>query len=306
MKYKNKVFILLAMIFALGSIYILAVIFDPARRQQSRTFAWLDPHLLDRIDRIELYGRETGIILDRRNNVWVFSGTTMDFPIKQERVQELLTLLTQRQRYTLRATSEAARESLGVTGEIASRIIIRGGPGLPLLDLLIGWPDAIGRDTFFRMAGSNNIYSGEDLFTFFTDSRPVTWFDLRLFPDLTRTYMVQQAEVNLPGGETFALLRRGGGWITSGENAVVDNLRVESWLRSLFGAEAEDFAFHRPPFFEGGITLWLGDGTSRTIRLGPANADNSRAVMFDGSELVYILPEWTVNRLFRERDSFLR
>jgi hypothetical protein len=156
------------------------------------------------------------------------------------------------------------------------------------------------------MAGRNEIYSGEDRFTFYTESRPSAWYDLRLFQELN-TAAIQQVEVNFTDLETYVLRRSGAGWIIRGnESATVDNTRVDAWLRSTLEAEAGDFGIEAPAEIDGNITFWLGDGTTRTLIVGPADEQQSRLAMVADSSLVYVLPEWAINRLFRESSHFLR
>ena len=70
------------------------------------------------------------------------------------------------------------------------------------------------------------------------------------------------------------------------------------------------------PAVEGRITLRLGDATARIIQTGPAGEEGRRrATVSSGfirrstdksdSSLVYVLTEWTVNRLFRESSYFI-
>jgi len=325
-KFKKKAAILSALIFILALVYILSFVFDP-QRQTGKAFAWLEREFLDLADRIEIY--ESGnagnkIVLYRKNNFWVVPSAAMDYPAKQGRVEDLLAALSQKGIYLHRAASTQARERLGLGEGIASRIVVRGGAGLPLLDLLIGTGDALGQGVYLRRAGKNEIYSGEDNFTFYTGSDVGFWFDLRLFPAdtvplrgsnqgrLTNTLTVdsvQQADVTLPGNDAlpFILRRSGSGWIIPGnENAVIDSTRVEGWLRSVLEAEGDNFTDEVPESVEGSITLWFGNGTRSAIQIGLQDEDKRRSAVVSESEFVYVLSEWIINRLFRDSLYFLK
>ena len=312
--YNKKIVFLSALVAALAIIYILTFVLDPANRRGS-AFAWLDPSNFDRADRIEIYGINGNTELVRRNNAWFFSTGTAEYPVKQGRVDDLFAALSRKETYPQRASSQEARQRLGLTEDSASRIIVRGGTGLPLLDLLIGRAAALGSEIYLRRGGWNEIYSGEDRFTLFTDSSPVSWYDLRFFPaseDAPYTIEeVQQADVRPSDGEAFALRRRGAGWIIVGnESAVLDTTRVDAWIRSVLEAEGVDFgaAINGDGFEpdDGSITLRFGDGTSRTIQTGRVNASNNPAARITDSPYTYIIEERNLNLLFRESSYFIR
>ena len=365
MVFKKKAAVLSALVAILALVYILTFVFDPQRQQSRQAFSWLDPGLLSKVDRIEINGSGGGspggrTVLIRKNNIWVFEAEVAglpegnlvqplannqaqaEFPVKQGRVEDFLAVLTRRDIYPLRAVSDAGREKLGVVEGTASRIVVRGGAGLPLLDLLVGGSDALGQGVYLRRAGSNEIYSGEDHFTLYTESKPNAWYELRLFPSDTQAVPVsrgngntgplraaltvesiQQAEVTLPESEegggavqpqSFTIRRQrteggGGGWGIVGSESVLDTTKVEAWLRSILEAEGEDFSAGSPASIKGSITLRFGDGTSRIVKIGPMETQDTekrRSAVVSESSLVYILPEWTVNRLFREAASFLK
>ena len=311
MIFKKKLIVLSSILAALVLVFVLSFVIERGDRR-SAAFAWLESSMLDMVDRVEL---NSGIwmggdrtILRRVNNVWYVSTEFADLPVRQDRVDDLMSALSVRALYPLRASSAEASERLGLVEGSASRILVQGGAGLPLLDLLVGSPDALGREVYLRISGRREIHSGEDRFTIFTDSRPNFWYDLRLFPDAASApaSFVQQADISLPGGGEFTLRRSGGGWVIPGDEREVDTRRVDAWLRSVLEAEADDFAAAWPPSVDGSITLRLGDGTSRRIEVGPADGEENRSARISASPYMYSLTQWTVSRLFRERAYFLQ
>ena len=366
MKYRQKAVTLAALAVVLALVYVLSFVFDPARGK-SAAFAWLPPSMLNLVDRIEITGSgglagdpasglvgspaDAGIILSRKNNIWFFNAGAMEYPVRQSRVRDLLAVLSRKEAYALRAVSAEGRERLGfgsgtarnAPGGISSRILVRGGEGLPLLDLHVGALDALGREVYLKRADKNDIYSGEDFFSSYTESMPGFWYDLRLFRADTAVASVQQAEIILPlspqgdspqvdpsqgdsphlgfapGGDdaidtgeipgrtrSFILRRSGGGWVMPGSaNAEMDAAKVDAWIRSVLEAEAADFGSAAPGAIDGSITLALGDGSSLSIQVGPAGEENRRSAMVSNSPLVYILPQWTISRLWRESGYFL-
>jgi len=310
--YNKRIVFLSALVVALAIAYILTFVLDPENRRPA-AFAWLESSYFDMADRIEIYGVNGDTELVRKNNAWFLSTGAAEYPVKQGRVEDLLAALSRKDVYPLRASSQEARQRLGLTEDSASRLIVRGGAGLPLLDLLIGRAAALGSEIYLRRGGWNEIYSGEDRFTLFTDSSPVSWYDLRLFPAPESGGLpysidsVQQADIVLSGSGAYALRRRGAGWIIQGdESAVLDNTRVDAWLRSILEAEGDTFSEIDINFVDASVTLWFGDGTSRTIQVSIPDDENYRKATVSGSPYIYILAEWNYDRLFRESSYFLR
>jgi len=300
--YKKKAAILSAIVAALTMIYIMTFIFDPEARR-SAAFAWLDPSLLVMADGIEISGPENRIVLRRRNNIWLVADGTGEFPAKQERVADLFALLTRKDNYPVRASSSEGIERLGLREGSASRITVRGGAGLPLLDLLIGGANALGTEVYLRRAGWNQIYSAEDDYSFFTELNVRSWYDLRLFSSAS-VDSIQQVEISFPA-EAYILRRSGRGWIIPGKESIaLDAVRVESTLRHLLEAEADGFRVNAPETIEASVTVQFGNGSTKTLRAGPLTEQGSRYVTVSGSPYFYILTERTFNNLFKESSFF--
>ena len=330
MTFRKKAMILSALLALLVLANLLTFVFDPGKPRSS-SFAWLDPSLVQAADHIELYGRDSinnkgdsgdPVVLIRRNNRWLFRGDGIELPVKQSRVEDLLSALSRKAVYPGRAASREASAALALDEGRSSRILVRGGAGLPLLDLLVGTADALGREVYLRKAGRSEIHSGEDLFTVYTESKPVSWYDLKLFSGggaqdksgAVTAENVQQIELNFfeaglsgEGAEkrSYMLRRQRNGWIMPGnESALIDSQRVDAWLRAVLEAEAEDFSREAPGAPWQSITLRLGDGSTRVIQAGAPDEMKSRNAILSGSNLVYVLTERTLSRLFREASYF--
>ena len=305
MSYKKKVTILSALVAVLALIYFLILFFDSDRRRDP-AFAWLDSSLFNMADRIELFGSNGLTVLNQVNGVWHLLDDGVNYPIKQGRVEDLMSALSRRDTYPVRALSAEARERLGFGESSSSRIRVTGGAGPPLLDLLVGSGATLGREVYLKFADRTEIHSGEDRFTLFTEARGNFWLDMRLFSPAAIAD-IQQAEVNLTDGETYALRRHGGGWVILGsESEVLDVPRVDAWLRGVLEAEAENFATEDPQTIDAFITLRFGDGQTKSLFAGPLDENNNRQVLVSDSSFIYLLSEWTGNRIFRESSFFLR
>ncbi|MDR1059023.1 MAG: DUF4340 domain-containing protein, partial [Treponema sp.] len=309
MIYKKKVLILSALVILLAVVYALTLFFDPDRvSARDASYVWLDGGLVPQADRIEISGSQGETVLSRINNNWVVSRGGLDYPVKQPRVADLLKLLSDRKSYPVRAGGESSHERLGVGEGASSRIVVRGGPGLPgterppLLDLIAGDTDAAGA-VYLRRRGENEVRSGEDLFSSYINGSASSWYNLRLFPEEGRLEVpsVQQIRVIPPDdGRTadweedqFTLIRRNDGWVLQDSDQALDTPRVDSYVRAVLEAEGEDFDSSlnaaSPVFTSGRIILELGDGSSRTLRAGPGGDQNRRGVVVSGSSFVYSL-----------------
>jgi hypothetical protein len=104
------------------------------------------------------------------------------------------------------------------------------------------------------------------------------------------------------------LARNNGTWTVNGSEA--DSSAVDSYLRTIVNAEADDFIPSLNPsdalFNQGTIRLELEDGSERSLSLGPGLEDGKRSARVSGSPYVYALAEWTVGRLFRDSGEFVQ
>jgi hypothetical protein len=139
MKYKQKARYLSILVGVLALVYAAALIFDPEQVQsRAAAYAWIDPRWLPQADRLEISGPGGAVSLVRRNNLWAVEKEGAEYPAKNLRVEDFLKVLSARAPYPVRSSSAAAPARLGLTEGTASRVLIRGGPGQPLLDLLAG------------------------------------------------------------------------------------------------------------------------------------------------------------------------
>jgi hypothetical protein len=335
MMYKQKLTLLSGIVGLLALIYVLTLIFEPERMgRRNAAFSWLDQKLLAQVEGIRIFSAPGAEALElvRKDKVWYVSHEGNDYPARQLRVDDFLTLLSQRAVYPVRASSADAPERLGLAESAAARIVITGAPppareaagaltGPVLLDLLAGQGDLTGREIYLRKAGQNEVRSGEDKFSGYISGTRQSWYNLRLFPEsedgkldagsvqkLT-VYPPALADPGTEAPEPQVFFRENNGWNCSGITvASLDNAKVDSYLQSILNIEGDDFASsvkpEDPVFNEGRLVLELGDGSIRTLRLGSADESNRRPAFVSGSAHVYSLAGWAVDRLFREASYF--
>jgi hypothetical protein len=320
MRYKQKLILLSALAVFLALVYGGALIFDPGRMDsRAAAWAWIDPQWLPQVDRIEITRSGETISLVFRNGLWFVPWEGEEYPAKTLRVEDFLRVLSTRAAYPVRASSAAAHERLGLMPESASRVLLRGGPGQPLLDLLIGRGDAAGNGVYLRKNGGGEVRSGEDRFSAYVNGSRLSWYDLRLFPapssgpglgaaDVQRMIISPPREAaGGPEKPPLVLTRSGGGWVFGASGLPAEGPRVESAVRAVIEAQGEDFnrplKSGDPVFNEGSIVLELGDGSRRSILLGPLS-EKGRRTAAAASPWVYELADWTVERLFRDAGFF--
>ncbi|MDR0389025.1 MAG: DUF4340 domain-containing protein [Spirochaetaceae bacterium] len=316
MTYNKKIRALLGIIGALVLLLAASYVFDSERSAaRNSLYTWLDKKFIDQVDRIELGSpqlADSELSLVYRDGRWqaVLAGEL--FPAKEERVGDLLALLSRRANYPVRASSAASAERLGVS-EGAAYIRLYGGANpAPLLELFIGGTDALGSEVYIRKSGAQEVRSGERSFVNYAESRRQSWYDLRLFQAEAALSVdqVQRAEIRYAsdsGQAPMILARDNGTWTVNGRK--VESAAVESYVRTIVSAEADDFVPSLKPsdpfFNQGTISLDTGDGGRRSLSLGPGLEDGKRGAGISDSPYVYALAEWTVGRLFRAREEFL-
>ena len=323
MVYKKKLIVLSSLVAFLAAVYLVTLFFDPERvSSRSAAFLWLDPKLQDQADGIELSKAgewDKPLRLVRRGSNWYALIGEAEFPAKNARVEDLFRSLAARDAYPVRGSDAASHERLGLAENRAGRILVTGGAGLPLLDLLVGSSDAAGREIYMRKNGQNEFRSGEDKLSAYINGAETSWHRLGLFaespPDAAQ---VQRIAVNpLPpeeeGGappDPLVITRSGSGWSIEGmDDETVDAQRVDSYLRGILDAEGDNFmpglSAATAGFSDGAIVLELGNGSSLTIAVGIL-PENRKAATASGSPYVYALADWTVTRLFREKSYFVK
>ncbi|AEF85899.1 hypothetical protein TREPR_2501 [Treponema primitia ZAS-2] len=324
MLYKKKVLLLTTLVGFLALVYALTLFFDPERvNSRNAAFLWLDPKFRDQADSIELSRPGDWANpqrLARRGNDWFALLGDEEFPAKSSRVDDLLRALSVRAAYPVRGSAPASHGPMGVAENSAARILVKGGAGLPLLDLLIGGRDASGMEVYLRKNGQNEVRSGQDTLSTYINGVGSSWYNLRIFPTIDQSLVQRLTLIPLPSDETgeqgpsLVITRNGGGWSIAGlEDGTVDTQKVESYIRGVLEAEGENFVPNlkaaSASLNEGRITLELGNRSTLTLSVGSlpdAGEEKRRAAAASGSSYVYTLADWTVTRLFRDSAYFVK
>jgi hypothetical protein len=323
MTYKRKLIVLSSLTAFLALVYGLTLVFDSERSgRRSDAYTWLDPRLRDSVDRIDIQvpgpgDSAEGLTILRRNGLWQVVRDGREYPARETRVADFLDELSRRDSYPLRSASPSAHEGFGLSEGAASRITVRGGAGLPLLDLLAGKNDAGGEHIFLRKADGNEVRSGRDRISPYLDGRPKSWFDLRLFPESAygpiSVDSVQRLTVQGEAGDSapaLVITREQYGWrISAGDLSLgsgdLEKSRVDSYIAGIIDTAGDDFAASPSSLDSRSLSLELSDGRVLNLRLGsPDESGRREAAVFGTGDPVYVLASWAVERLFREPEYF--
>ena len=317
MVYKRKLVILGSSAAFLTLVYVLSLVLDPARiNARNERFTWLPAASRNEADRIEIIKDGDRLDLAFRNGVWVVMLGSIEVPARQGRVDDLFRILSNRGAFPRRGSSSGSHAELGLDG--STQLIIKGGAGLPLLDLLIGAEDPSGREVFLRKNGENEFRSGDRLIGTYINSEKASWFDLRFFEERSVSH-VQRVQVRFSGyagtGEEdppadftdYTITRNEDNWIMDG--ITLNKEKVEVWLRNVLEAQGENAHPLNDEFnanFESvaGIRLEFGDGSVSDLRIGAFGEDGKSLALVSGKSYMIIIPEWTVLRVLRDRLHF--
>jgi hypothetical protein len=325
MTYKNKIIALSSVIAALVIVYILTIIFDPQRvGSRSDAYSWLEPGQNNRISGINITkaGEET-VNLSHNSGKWFVTRNGKDYPARQIRVEDFLAALAKREQYPVRSSSASSHERLSLTPDKATQVTVSAGAGLPLLSLFIGQTDITGQNIYLRKQGQNEVRSGEDRFSPYTDSAINSWYNLRLFPENEEGKLsdtdVQRLIVYPPSGvededahsggsqQPMIFTRNNREWTFNFEISNPDFSKVDSYIRDILGVSGDDFidgvSPSDPMFNTNRIVMELGSGVTKTLRLSPADDNGKRYATVSGSDFVYSIPSWAVRRLFADKEN---
>jgi hypothetical protein len=321
MEYRRKLFILSSLTAVLALAYILSLVFDPEQRgRRSDAYTWLESRLRDSVDRIEIQGAGSpqALVLGRRNGAWMLIRDDGEYPAREVRINDLLDELSRRDSYPRHSASASAWGRFGLDEGRAARITLRGGAGLPLLELLAG--NSGGEGIFLRKAGDDVVRSGKDRLSPYLDGQAGPWLNLRLFPESENGGItadsVQRLRVRAPAGEghtpaPLEISRQRNSWrISAGDLSLepedIEKTRVDSYITGIINTTGDDFADSGLPPENASLSLELSDGRVLDLRLGPAGDSGVRRAAVSGSLYVYVLASWAVDRLFREPEYFRR
>jgi hypothetical protein len=310
------VYLLLSIIGVLAIVYGLTIIFDPDRTAtREATFSWIDNKVAETITKVELTTKDKPtVVLVKNDEQWFVNTNGKEYPAKGARVEDFLKIFTTRGVFPVRAKTSKAHESLGITEDQATQVAFYlKNKEQPVLEILIGNTDVTGKSVYLRFKGDDEVRSGEDTITYYMNGSLQEWYDLRLFPvegkGAVITENIQRVSIQRSKQPALILRRdKNTSWIVEGDPGVtIDAKKVESYLQDIIGAEGDDFTEH--PVSETVdattiIILELSDGRSKRVTIQQDSTNKKYWATVTDTPYMYVLPEWTVNRLVKDIDYF--
>ena len=312
MTYKNHLICVLSIIGVLTLLYIGSYIFNyDMNSTRSSSYVWLDSKAAEKAARIVVsIEEETPIDFIKKNDKWFSVTDGNEYPVRESRIEDFLKFLTTRSPWPVRSNNASSHENFGI-GDDSPRITIYGEFGV-ILDVIVGYDDLTGQETYISKVGQSEVRSGDSRIKSFFTSHLTTWYSLRLIPETESGNLdagkVQRLTV-YNDGETHVFTRRNRGWDIQGITVVNPDMQaVETYIGNVLNMEGEDFI---DPVTAAGysyehsrFTLELGDGRIITIRISEPDEQNKRYAQVSGSNYTYVIPLWVTVRVFRNAESF--
>ncbi|MCL2808764.1 MAG: hypothetical protein FWD24_01720 [Treponema sp.] len=314
MTYKNRLICLLSLIGVLLLAYIGSFIFNyDWSNERSASYVWLDSKAAERTTKISVssFGQEFEIT--KRNSNWFIMYDGVEYPARQSRIDDFLRIFTTRSPWPVRASSSSSHEPLGL-GDGACRVTVFGDYSV-ILDLLIGDDDIMGRESFFRKAGQNEVRSGDVSIRAYLSGLITSWYNLRIIPESDGGFAdvnnVQRLTV-INGDDPDVVqrfTRANRRWDISGISVTSpDTSSIESYIDFILNAEGEDFldpALAEDISFDySRIVIEFGNGNIITIRISDFDEVHKRYARVSNSNHTFVIPLWVSFRLFRDADFF--
>ncbi|MCL2720058.1 MAG: DUF4340 domain-containing protein [Treponema sp.] len=314
MTYKNKLICLLSLIGVLVLSYIGSFIFDYNwDNARSATFVWLDSKIAQNTSKIVIksFGQEFEI--EKINSQWYITFENNVYPARQSRIDDFLRIFTTRSQWPLRASSVSSHENFGLD-QSACRVTIYGEHSV-ILDLLIGDDDFMGKESYFRKAGHNEVRSGDSSIRAYLTGAVTSWYNLRLIPESDGGFadLSNVQRLTVYGGaapdEVQRFTRNNRRWDVSGISVQSPDLsNIESYIDFVLNAEGEDFidpaSAAEISFDYARIVVEFGNGTVITIRISDYDEVHKRYARVSNSTYTYVIPLWASLRLLRNADFF--
>ncbi|MCL2758606.1 MAG: DUF4340 domain-containing protein [Treponema sp.] len=309
MTFKKRLIILLSMIAVLALTYTVSIIVSAGLGETS-SYAWLDSRSASRANKITVNAEGNEFELVKRSNQWFVLHDGLEFPARQMRVEDFLTIFTTKSSWPVRSSGTSSHERFGI-GQGAGNVAIYSDNN-KLLDLLVGYDDVFRNETYFRKAHLNEVRSGSITIKTYITNAVNNWYNLRLISETESGNMdidvIQKLTVNMPH-ETQVFARRNRGWEISGINVENPSRNsIEGYIRGILNMEGdsfEDSVSRTDPIFDQiNMVLEFGNGRIVTIRYSEPDENGRCFAHVSGKEYIYSIPAWSANRLYRTASSF--
>ena len=312
MAYKKKLIIMISLISILTLAYIASFLFSPEFTGSRSAFhTWIDTRLSSGISRIRISLPQDSMEFIKRGNLWFVSYNNNEYPARQLRIGDFISIFTTRAQWPVRYTHSDSHPRIGLDLESASRVSVYSDNTL-LLDILLGAADTAG-DVFVRRFGQNEVRSGSSLISTYARDSVSSWYNLRIIPETEGGSIdashVQRLTVYVENQPPQIFSRRNRQWELSGlDVSNPDQNDIETYVRTILNIDGEDFADDISPsdpvFNHGRLVFELGTGNIITIRISDLDESGRRYANVNGSNYVYAVPAWASSWMIRTAADF--
>ena len=318
MTYKTKLTVLSGIIAVLALVYTLSFVFDTDRiNSRSAAYSWLDSKQAEEVTQITINSSENKITLVQKNGGWFVVTDGSEYPARNLRVADFIRALAKKAPYPVISSNALSHERLSLTGE--TQVVVTGTGERTLLNLLVGAQDVSGHNVYLRRQDRDEIRCGEDIFSAYIYANTNSWYNLLLFPESesgklnvtsVQRLTVYPPATDAPSGEPLIFSRKNKMWFFNFDVVNPDMEKVDLYIRQILNASGDGFAddtsFFSADYNDCSIVLELGDGSIKSLRMGPpvSDEDPHRYATVSGSNLVYSIPGWVIGRLFPDIPAF--
>lgn len=327
LSFRSKILVLGAAIAVLAAVYVLGLVFSPARmgRREAETplLPGFNRDQRDLVAAIELATAEGNLRLLNSRESWVLPGGSREYPASQSRIDAFFDFLSETKRARVVTDNPEAWAEFEVSGDAPQRIRLLDGEGNILTEIIIGKSATGGGDDYVRLGDSNEVVLSNRSFDYYLNVEDKFWSYLRIFPedlegqDLMRISIDSEVLFTdgTPGSLNYTLVldaEQQNLWrVANRPQLTLDNGEVDLLANNLADLDGTEFAA-AVDRAEAGLTdpagqILLSTEDDRDFRLligGPAGEDQLYVARQDGA-YIYKVSEWRLKGILKTVDDLL-
>ena len=320
--FQRKVMILGVCIAVLAGIYILGLVFSPARvgrrEAEAPLIAGFERQQRERVAEIRIRAEEGERILLKKGESWILPGAEQEYPASAARIDALLDFLSDLARTRIVTDNPEAWEEFQVDAEATKRIRLLDSGGDELTEIIIGKSAVGGGENYVRLGGSNETLLTNRSFDYYLNVEERFWAYLRIFPGDLEGQSVMRITIDgslrFEEQDTDALrytlvLSTGqpAVWTVAERSEVeLDNGKVDLLANNLADLEGSEFA-HGVGDQESGlaapsarILISTVDGRDYRLLIGADAGDEQYYVAMENGNYLYKVAEWRIKGILKD------
>ncbi len=260
--FKRKIATLSSLIVVLALVYVAGVVLagesaDPGLSGRLLLPSFQPPQAAEVI---LSSGGAQRVVLRKSGARWLARVHGEGFPASSERVEALLSAVSNLRRSKLVSTGSEYFSDFGLERGEAGRILVRAGTGKTIADLLVGKPGASGYEDYVRIDGESRVFLARSSLSFYLARDRAYWYRLFVFPDQVKESAVSAIFVSgdIPldangsawSTESYKLVRgtldSPGTWSASGQALALSQSKVDATANNLVSLQGVDLLPNPP------------------------------------------------------------